>query len=313
MNERDERKEAVKAAFARDPLPLVRALGLDVDDRRSGKRPGELWVYDGAEDDASLQIGGKPGREGQCTRYGDDWTGDCFALVQRYRPQMSFRERLEFVAEVYGVELAERRPRRKAGAEAKVVAEKSYPVQVDGEVIAVHRRQDLADGSKRIWWAGPDGKGGLPESVELADLPLWGHEQLAEHPKRAVIVCEGEKDADALIERGALALGTYGAGVVPSLHSLAMLAHRKVFLWPDNDAAGARHMGAIAERLAALGAQARVIEWTDCDTSAGAADWFASGRTREELKALLQAARPWREVPGTKDEQGSMYLLVETK
>ena len=315
---RDEAKDRVKEAFARDPLPLIAALGLRVDDRKSKGGVGKaVWCFDGAEEEASLQIGGKSGMEGLCTRYGDDWHGDCFGLVQRYRPGMGFKQRLEFVAEVYGVQLPEGRPARRNGngqSGQEVAAEHEYTVTIDGAVVAIHKRLDYQGGGKRMWWTGPDGENGLPEGLELTALPLWGAEALAEHPTRPVIVCEGEKDADALREEGLLAVGTYGADVVPEAEPLQALAGRKVYLWPDADAPGERHMRKVAEGLAALGAEALVIAWPEAPKGAGAADWFNSGKTVPELRLLAKQAKPWREAlvapePVSDAEQSLAHLV----
>ena len=75
----DDRKQAAQDAFARDPGPLLHALGLRIDDRKS-KPPTTYWIYDGPESQASLQVGGKPSMAGRWTRYGTDEGGDCFDL-----------------------------------------------------------------------------------------------------------------------------------------------------------------------------------------------------------------------------------------
>ena len=289
----DETTTAIKAAFARDPLPLLRALGLRVDDHKGHNKGGrEVWAYDGTEQDASLLIGGKAGHEGHCTRFGGDWSGDCFALVKRYNPTFDFPRQREYVAQAYGIRLEA--SERSGDRKPKVIAKHEYPVSIDGTVVAVHVRHDYADGGKRMWWADPQGAAGLPEGLDIAALPLWRSEDLAAHPTRPVIVCEGERDTDALHAVNLLAVGTYGADVLPSEAVLAPLVGRKVFLWPDNDDHGRRHMRKLAQRLSDMGWQCGVLEWTDAPDKGGAADWFAAGKTVEELRALARKARPWQ-------------------
>lgn len=289
--DRDAYRDEVKAAFVRNPEPLIRALGLHIDERRT-KPPQVFWVHDGAEQVASLQIGGKPGMEGLCTRYGEEKPiGDCFALYQRQRGG-DFPAALEYVANLYGVKRPDEKPRKQEPPE-KPVAERSYPVMVDGRVVVIHKRLDFASGEKRMWWEQPDGTRAVPEGLDIRDLPLWRSERLAEFPTRTVLVCEGEKDADSLTEHGCLAVGTYGASVVPSESALSPLIGRKVVLWPDNDAPGRKHMEVVARALAVMGHHCYVLEWPDAEPKAGAADWFALGLTVDELKCLVKAAKPW--------------------
>lgn len=305
----DDTRDAVKAAFAADPRRLIDALGLTVDERKSKRGNGRaLWVYDGAEDDASLQVNGKPGMEGLCHRYGDGWSGDCFELVRRYRPGDSFKTRAEFVAHVYGIDTEDRK--REPRKQAAVIAETSYPVpDSEGNVLAVHRRQDTEGGGKRMWWSRPDGTHGLPEGVTLASLPLWRAWALADEPRKAIIVCEGEKDADACAEQGLLAVGTYGAEAVPCDAALAPLVGRKVFLWPDNDAPGRAHMDAIAAALDTLGGECFVLAWANAPAKAGAADFFAIGNTADDLRVIAKLATKW-EPPATDPEAVRMAEAV---
>jgi len=297
----EEYKDAIKAAFARCPRPLVQTLGLRIDERKSASHGGrDLWVYDGNETEASLQIGGPGDKAGLCHRYGDGWSGDCFALVQRYRPHDGFRTRLEFVGHVYGLEPPERYSKpdrdalRNAPPAAVLVADTRYQVvNADGEIIAVHRRQDFADGGKRMWWEDADGNLGTPEGVVLSRLPLWQSWMLEPDNRRPVVICEGEKDTDAARQAGLTAVGTYGAEVIPEPETLQWLAGRRVILWPDNDGAGERHMAAIARALDGIAADMRIVRWHDAPAKGGAADWFAAGNERDETRALFAAAEQW--------------------
>lgn len=298
MGDFDDYKEQVKQAFARDPLPLVTALGLRVDERAS--KGSALWVFDGNEQKASLQIGGKPGMEGLCSRYGDDFHQDCFELVRRYRPNMSFRDRRDFVAGIYGLRPPEKQ-RQAPHPEEKIIRRASYAVKRDGVLLGTHKRLDYEGGGKRMWWEWPNAE----NHEDLSSLPLWRSEALAEHPTRAVWVCEGEKDADALAAHGVLALGTYGADVVPSEAVLQGIVGRKVYLWPDADGAGHKHMEAIARRLAQIGWQCRVVQWEGAPHGAGATDWFSSGLTLDDLKALAQTAPVWIAAEDPPDEGGN--------
>ncbi len=171
----------------------------------------------------------------------------------------------------------------------------------DGRLLATHVRLDSPEG-KRIWWELPDGCRGLG-GMRVEDLPLYGLDRLGEAEQ--VILVEGEKAAEALIRLGLPAVGTVtGASATPSHQSLQPLAHRAVWIWPDNDNPGRDHMRRIAERLAALGcARIYVVEWPEAPQGGDAADFVAQGGTAEDVKRLLTSAQPWDSVCSADTEQ----------
>lgn len=295
---RDEAKEQVKADFARNPRRLVGALGLVVDEKKS--KGSDIWAFQGGEENASLVAHGEPGQyAGLCKRFGDDASGDCFWLVQYIRPQDSFKMRFEFVCGVYGVtwDDAARHANRER---TEKVGEASYRVIGDGgEVLAIHKRTDFANGTKTMAWCKPDGGRGLPDGVRLNALPLWRSWEI-EDARRSVVVCEGEKDTDALRALGAQAVGTYGADCVPGADSLTWAAGRQVFLWPDNDDVGRKHMERVAVQVKEAGGVPFVLAWPEAPEKGGAADFVVAGGTRETLRALANKARRWE--PPAPDE-----------
>lgn len=81
--------------------------------------------------------------------------------------------------------------------------------------------------------------------------PLYHREYLDGHP--AVVVVEGEKAADAIVEAGFPAVTSpCGAGKAEHCEWSPLAGKKRVYLWPDKDAAGKAHMdrvAAILERL----------------------------------------------------------------
>ena len=157
----------------------------------------------------------------------------------------------------------------------------------DGETVAVHCRRRKPDGGKELWWTLPDGRRGL-SGRKPATLPLYRTETLRSLPAgRNVVLVEGEKAADALVEL-VPTLGTVtGAAVTPTHETLRVLVGYDVFLWPDNDEPGRRHMRRIATALKDLGVDAKVITWPDAPPGNDAAD---HPHLATDLDSLLAAA-----------------------
>lgn len=161
-----------------------------------------------------------------------------------------------------------------------------------GKVQAIHTRYGIP---KRYKWTLPDGRVGL-NGTPSADLPLYGIDRLA--PDGAVVVTEGEKDADALHRAGIPAVATVtGSSGTPSAAVLADLAGRDVILWPDNDDGGRAHMRRIAGRLAGVAASVRVVSWPDAPKAGAGADDY-----RGDYHDLLDAADEPPVIDGTPDE-----------
>ena len=171
-----------------------------------------------------------------------------------------------------------------------------YPIcDASGALVAIHCREDGPDG-KRMWWEQPDGITGLG-GLRTADLPLYGIERL--NGSATVILVEGEKAAEALLAIGIQAVGTVtGASGTPGAIPLAELTGRRVFVWPDNDDVGRRHMQRVAERLTSIAASVSIIDWPDAPEHGDAADFLAAGGTREDVEALIDGACPLPDIAG---------------
>jgi hypothetical protein len=127
---------------------------------------------------------------------------------------------------------------------------------VAGILRATHVRTDLANGSKSMTW-----EGGL-NGLRAEDLPLYGSQLLPAWPTdEIIVVTEGEKAAQALLDAGFHALGTVtGAQATPSLVALGPLLGRPITFWPDADDVGLLHMSRLADELKAHGSKPRTVE-----------------------------------------------------
>lgn len=173
-----------------------------------------------------------------------------------------------------------------------------WPIlDAEGQHVATHVRIDK-DGGKRFVWELPDGSKGLG-GMRVDTLPLYGADTLADLADGdRVVVCEGEKSADALTARGVAAVATVtGANVIPSRETLRPLVRLSPVLWPDADDVGKRHMQGVAVALVEMGAAPpSMVNWPDAPPKGDAADFTGSNA---ELAALLDnpSGRPqlrWR-------------------
>lgn len=145
------------------------------------------------------------------------------------------------------------------------MADGRYP-----EDIIEHVRVDRADGHKVIWWErnGERSLGG----IESTDLALYAADRLP-FAGPVVVVAEGEKATDAILDAGLAAVGTVcGAPHVPCAAALGALRGHRVVLWPDNDGPGRDQMHGIAAALDGVAASVAWVDWPDAPDKGDAAD-----------------------------------------
>lgn len=172
-----------------------------------------------------------------------------------------------------------------------------------GRLVAEHVRIERPGVEKAFAWR-RDGRSGL-RGLRVAELPLYGAEHVAAFDRsRPVFLCEGEKTAARLVSIGAQAVGTVtGAGSVPGAGPLGVLQGWNVVLWPDHDAAGARHMDRIAAQLRGVARSVRTFTPAGLPAGGDAAEWIEQRRPDggpvasilEELETAAAGAAPLRE------------------
>ncbi len=137
-----------------------------------------------------------------------------------------------------------------------------------------------ANGDRYEWrWQG------LPEP-----RPLLRLDELAKRAAAPVVLCEGEKSADAAAELLPHYVATCWPNGAQSHHKadFSPLAGREVLLWPDNDAGGLACMQALAGQLQKIGATVRTvaIEVFKPGDGEDAADALAAGWSAEQVAEL---------------------------
>jgi len=122
-----------------------------------------------------------------------------------------------------------------------------FEAKIEGEKKQFYPLTFCEDASgKRAWrWQG------VPEP-----RPLYQCDKLAAAPDAPVIVCEGEKAADAaaVLFPDAIATTMLNGAQSPHKTDWQPLARRVVWLWPDNDPAGQACMASVADLLTKAGA-----------------------------------------------------------
>ncbi len=114
---------------------------------------------------------------------------------------------------------------------------------------------------------------------------------------RPVLVVEGEKDVDNLAKLGVVATCNPGGANKWRDEYSETLRGADVVLVPDNDAAGRKHMQAVAASLSGIASRVRMLDiaraWPECPEKGDVSDWIATGGTVETLWQLVEAAPDW--------------------
>jgi uncharacterized protein (DUF927 family) len=134
-----------------------------------------------------------------------------------------------------------------------------------GAVLFAVSRFDKADGNKHFMplslWRDAQSLRWRWKSVP-APRPLYNLDRLAARPKAPVVVCEGEKSADAasLIFPNSVVTTSPGGANAPDKADWSKLRGRKVLIWPDNDAPGRSYAGKVGARLATLNCDISIVD-----------------------------------------------------
>lgn len=135
-----------------------------------------------------------------------------------------------------------------------------------------------------------DGNGGWIWNLQGIKRVLYRlPELLAADPIEPVFIPEGEKDVDALRERGLISTTNPG-GAGKWLDSYSPhLRGRHVIVLPDNDQAGRDHAADLEGKLKPIAASVRVLSLPNLPEKGDVSDWLAAGGNAELLVDMLTA------------------------
>ncbi len=150
-----------------------------------------------------------------------------------------------------------------------------------------------------------------------APRPLYGLDRLATRSNAPVIVCEGEKAADAaadLFSDHVAVTSPNGAGS-PHLADWTPLLGRNVTIWPDHDDDGRTYAQSVARLAKQAGAESvRIVTVPDDFRDKwDLADEPPEGRTQGDLESLLNEAQPVIDplenlIERVKNDPGAAYM-----
>jgi putative DNA primase/helicase len=124
--------------------------------------------------------------------------------------------------------------------------------------------------------------------------PLYGLDRLGARPDASVVICEGEKAADAAAQvfPNSVCVTSPGGSQSANAVDWSPLSGRRTLLWPDADEPGAKYASEVAPILAALGCDVSVV---DAMALAGVAP---GGATRDVIAGwdAADAAGEWRDL-----------------
>lgn len=198
----------------------------------------------------------------------------------------------------------------------------------DGKPVFAVYRFNAADGKKetlpysygrRVWTDKNDRRQdgtGWHWKRPTAPLPLYGLDQLAARPDAPVLVCEGEKSADAAaaIFPDHVAITSCGGSKSARKADWAALEGRAVTIWPDHDDSGTDYAHDVVRLADGAGAtEIRVVEIPELFPPGwDLADDLPEGETPEVLAELLAGAAlaepPFKMPAGFFWEKGQLYF-----
>jgi putative DNA primase/helicase len=130
--------------------------------------------------------------------------------------------------------------------------------------------------------------------------------ELVASDHRAVLVCEGEKDADKVAALGLVSTTNHGGAGKWRTELNRWFKGRTVYILAHNDNAGRDHAEHVARNLHGIAASVHVVALPCLSEKGDAADWIGAGGTAEALQALCKASPAWQ--PEAADEAQKTVL-----
>jgi len=163
-------------------------------------------------------------------------------------------------------------------------------------------RKLVENGRKRFYQQRRDGSKWVNKLDGQPSIPYRLPELLQNGGKDTVFVVEGEKDCETLAGLGLVATtNPMGAEKwTPNLNPYFEGWH--IVVLPDNDAVGHKHARQVVRALFPLAESIRMLELPELPAKGDVSDWVAAGGTAQQLRDLVLATLPLRELPADERE-----------
>jgi D5 N terminal like/Domain of unknown function (DUF6371) len=177
---------------------------------------------------------------------------------------------------------------------------------VDDQVLFYVRRREAQNGQAKTFvpltYGTLDGRTAWHAKAPSTPRPLYGLNRLSTMPDATVLLCEGEKAADAAqaMFPDCACISWFGGSKATDLADFSPLHGRDVIIWPDNDKAGAAAAAQVAKKLP----RARLLRVDDLGDGDDAADVSPDDPNAWLRERILPPDAPGdREKAGDKSEQ----------
>ncbi|WP_395174411.1 ATP-binding protein [Roseibium alexandrii] len=186
-------------------------------------------------------------------------------------------------------------------------------LNADGKLCALVVRFDGRDGEKVVlpltWQQNAKGREGWRWAAIPNARPLYHVDQLAQRPDLPVLVCEGEKAADAgqVLLSDFIVVTSSGGSKAADKTDWSPLNGRRVLIWPDADEAGDAYAADVARLALEAGADIIAIIEPPDEVERGwdAADALAEGWDQTRAMDLISRAKACTmHAPGSTQRNG---------
>jgi hypothetical protein len=118
---------------------------------------------------------------------------------------------------------------------------------------------------------------------------------------RLVLIVEGEKDVDNVIEQLRMTATTFTFGMRWQDQYADYFEGAKVVIIPDNDKPGNDKAEIVANKLTGVAKSIRMLTLPDLSDKGDISDWIEQGGTKSELLDLIKATPIWKPEAGSDD------------
>lgn len=254
-------KDEIKKRLEGDIRNVVRSL---YPQARIASGARDVRIADPSGDPGnSMSIALTPDVPGQWIDHATGDKGDVFTLIQRALGLTDFNDVLREANALAGGTMTSRQSVHRAEQEAKPkakpknkIGEQSFPyLSLSGEpIVTVHKYLYEAGKKEFRMYRHSDGQWKAPDVRPLYNLPGIAKAE-------TVIFVEGEKCAQALIEKGFAATCIMGGAKAPlEKNDWSPLKDKQLIIWPDNDEPGFGLAGRVKSVLNGLAKAVRVVD-----------------------------------------------------